>query len=209
MNQVAIESVLEVTLVADGSSDRVLVPIIESVFDVYCRDQPFVVRFADGVHRGPLAERLVQAMQLFPCDILLVHRDAEGEALVVREAEIANAVQQAGTTIRRVNVVPVRMTESWLLLDAAAIRSASGNPNGQVALDLPTAATVEKVVSAKDALFVALETASELSARRRRRFDRNQARQRVAQLLDFKLLRAVSSFRHFEKQVTHLFDPRA
>ena len=209
MSQVPIKTVLEVTLVADGSSDRVLVPIIESVFDVYCRDRPFVVRFADGVHHGPLVERLVQAMQLFPCDILLVHRDAEGEALVVREAEIANAVQQAGATIQRVNVVPVRMTESWLLLDAAAIRSASGNPHGQVALDLPTAATVEKVVGAKDALFVALETASELSARRRRRFDRNQARQRVAQLLDFKLLRTLSSFRHFEKQVTDLFDPRA
>jgi hypothetical protein len=41
------------------------------------------------------------------------------------------------TPVRHIPVVPVRMTEAWLLADEFAIRSAPGNPNGTQSLDLP------------------------------------------------------------------------
>ena len=41
-----------------------------------------------------LHERITESIRLFPCDLLLVHRDAEGESLEKRRAEIQHAVAE-------------------------------------------------------------------------------------------------------------------
>jgi len=126
-----------------------------------------VEQWADSVRipRQRNAERLRTALELYPCDVLFVHRDAEAQPSDLRREEIANALR--GTSVRHIPVVPVRMTEAWLLADEKAIRSAASNPNGRENLNLPDIRRLEDLPNPKRVLHDALTIASGLSARRR------------------------------------------
>jgi hypothetical protein len=84
------------TLVTDGSSDVVLVRILEWLI-AQLTTAEIEVRWADlrGLREKPegLGERLVVATTLYPCDILFVHRDAENQNPEVRHTEIRAATQ--------------------------------------------------------------------------------------------------------------------
>jgi hypothetical protein len=150
-----------------------------------------------------LEDRIVNAVALFPCQALFVHRDAERETPANRIAEIRRALAGAaarGTQLPAVPVIPVRMLEAWLLFDEAAIRRAAGNPNGLVQLGLPSPRQVEQLPDPKENLKTALRTASELRGRRLRKFSTQDAFWRVTDFLeDFSPLRSHSAFRDFER----------
>ena len=134
--------------------------------------------------------------------MLFVHRDAEHNTRDRRVFEIERAAEEARASVRYLPLVPVRMTEAWLLIDASAIRRAADNPNGKVSLDLPLTAKLEQVPDPKKVLDRALVVASEKSGRRLKRFERDLSfrRQRVAALIDdFSPLRELDAFRAFEK----------
>ena len=81
-------------------------------------------------------------MMLYPCDLLFVHRDAEKESYDFRRQQVEAAVDGG----HHVPVIPVRMSEAWLLHEEAAIRRGSGNPVGRTALELPQPKDVEALV---------------------------------------------------------------
>jgi Domain of unknown function (DUF4276) len=192
------------TLVAEGSSDQALVPLIEFVLDEHC-NIPHVTTFASDFLIGPLHERLTKALALHPCELLFVHRDADRTPVSQREDEIRAAVQMASAPTA-ICLIPVRMTEAWLLVDELAIRRASGNTSGRASLGIPPVARLEAQSDPKNMLFAALEKASELGPHRLRRFDRNQARRQVSGFMeDPSVLRNLPSFVHFESQVRDFF----
>ena len=200
-------AVVTCTLVADGTSDRVLIPILQWLLDEHCPG-PTRLNFAQGIPTGSrtLADRITSTLDLFPCDYLFVHRDAERDSPVVRQAEI----ERAWTTLSRsgslITVIPVRMTEAWLLLDEAAIRAAAGNPNGRAPTGLPAASGIEQIPDPKEFLFDVLIRVSELAPHRLRRFDPGAKRHRVAELMDgFARLRQLPSFMRLEAQVAQAF----
>lgn len=194
------------TLVTDGSSDRCLQRIInwilEKIPEVASRG--FVDQFADlrilaEPPRG-LKERLISACKLFPCDVLFVHRDAETETRDTRVDEITVA-SGVLPELWYIPIIPVRMTEAWLLIDERAIRQAAGNPNGDVDLEMPTRGRLEKLPDPKSILRELLLTASESHGRRRDKFKHELAWRihRVADLIDdFSSLRKLPAFRAFE-----------
>ncbi len=98
-------------------------------------------------------------------------------------AEIENAVESDNVDWPTVPIVPVQMTEAWLLLDETDIRFVAGRPSGTNPLDLPAIAGVESVPDPKSVLRQALKNASGLSGRRLRKFERDFPAQR-RQLLD-------------------------
>ena len=63
--------------------------------------------------------------------------------------------------------MPVRETESWLLLDESEIRKAAENPSGSVSLKIPTPTTVENIADPKAHLARMILRASEQTGRRR------------------------------------------
>jgi hypothetical protein len=147
-----------------------------------------------------LRERLVRALKDYPCDVLFIHRDAERETRERRLDEIRRAVSAAGAPTF-VPVVPVRMTEAWLLIDKSAIRRAAGNPNGGAHLPLPQPARLENVADPKRLLRECLIRASEKTGRRLQQFERDlpERAQRVAELIDdFSPLRQLPAFQAFE-----------
>src|SRR5947207_5493239 len=137
---------LRYTLLTDGSSDRSLIPLLTWLLRANGVSQAIQSEWADLRHlrvkpRG-LAARITLSLKLYPCELLFVHRDAETELRENRVVEIRRAVDDAANVglvplPPAVCVIPVRMQEAWLLFDAAAIRRAAGNPNGQENLILP------------------------------------------------------------------------
>ncbi len=190
---------LKITLLCDGSSDRVLLPIVSKLFDFHSQIgvEPVLARNLPSACKT-LRQRIRAAIELYPCDLLIIHRDAEKQATVRRE-EINQAVEQ----LEQLHVVamPVRMTEVWLLSHEQAIRNAAGNPNGKIKLKIPALEKLESC-NAKQILFAALRDASELGSHRIQKIKPEQLSHRVAELLtDFSQLRKIASFQHLEEQV--------
>jgi hypothetical protein len=192
--------VLKATLLAEGSSDRALVPILKwFVEDALRRVGSVASRFEIAFTTEPpatsgLADRVARALRGYPCDLLFVHRDEDGKQRDTRVAEISLAVTSVS---KHVPVVPVRMTEAWLLCDEMAIRLAADNPNGQEPLGLPKPAMIERLPDPKRTLREALISASGKRGRRLSMFERDIARRvhRVAELItDYSVLRALPAF---------------
>ena len=191
------------TLVTDGSSDKLLVPLIELLFSEHT-DRAYQVNCANGL--PPVAiglrARIDAALTLFPCDILFVHRDAERENPSVRQREIESSWPDSPPKAVLICVIPVRMTEAWLIANELPIRSAVGNPNGVEQLGLPAVKDIETLPDPKELLFSALKAASGLNASRKRRLNPHTYRHRVSELTnDLAPLRQLTSFKHLEAQV--------
>jgi hypothetical protein len=159
------------------------------------------LKFADPKVIGStvnLKDRVRRAITEYPCQLLFVHRDAEHQDHAAdRHLEIERAVQSEA--VEGVAVVPVRMSEAWLLIDADAIRRGADNPNGKTPLELPPPSRLEAIADPKGLLTSLLLAASEKSGRRLRAFNDSGAlsarRTRVAELIeDYSPLTAGSAF---------------
>ncbi len=203
-------SYLRFTLLSDGSSDRALMPILtrlleENYPNISTQGNWADLRFLKAAPPS-LAERIRTAIELYPCDLLFVHRDAERESLESRRNEIRDALEslwkQGFDRVPSVCVVPVRMQEAWLLVDEKAIRTASGNPDGQMKLNLPRLNRLEDTADPKELLFQALRTASGHSGRKLKKLRVNALRHRVAELMEnISVLRQLSAFASLENEL--------
>ena len=197
--------VLSITLVTDGSSDRALIPIVEWLVAKKLNEYPFQVQLAEALpkHGKGLKNRILYALTHYTCDILIIHRDAEGEDWSTRFDEINQAVSTVVLEkTQTVAVIPIRMTEAWLLFDEMAVRRAAGNPAGKNAINLGNLKKWEKEIDPKQLILTALRDASELSGRRLSRFNAYEAKNRVAYLIrDFSVLKQLESFCHFQKNL--------
>lgn len=155
--------------------------------------------------RRTILPRVEQALRLFPgTNLLLVHRDSETEQRELRVAEIRSAMERVSPPIDTpfVCVIPVRMTETWLLTDEAAIRQAAGNPNGRTPLQIPQVQQLEQDTNPKATLEDNIRLASELTGRRLKKLRFPDTRQRVGQLTrSFNRLRLLSAFAAFENDL--------
>lgn len=203
---------LRVTLLTDGPSDQAILPIVRWLLQEHKVYVPMIPQWADpyamppskGGQQQTLHDRIQFALRYFECDLLFVHRDAEGpiEKLARRRQEIKQAVaklDQAWRDLPIVPVVPVRMTEAWFLIDEAALRLAAGNPKGETPLNLPRLNTLEKLADPKDKLKEILRSASGLTRRHRGDKAARVPLQTVAGYVStFEPLRQLTAFRQFE-----------
>jgi hypothetical protein len=137
--------------------------------------------------------------------VLFVHRDAEGQPANLRREEIANALRRA--PVKHIPVVPVRMTEAWLLADETAIRSAAGNPDGGEDLGLPDILKLEDLPDPKKVLHEALTTASGRNARRRSRFSVRRRVHLIPNYIDdFSHLNVLPAFQKLQEDIQMLIE---
>ncbi|MFN9857786.1 MAG: hypothetical protein ACK556_06670, partial [Pseudanabaena sp.] len=98
------------------------------------------------------------------------HRDAEREPINARVEEINSAMvivqSKIIDSITTVPVIPIRMTEAWLLIDEKAIKTAAGNPRGKQILSMPAINRLETIPDPKALLQELLKTATNLPKRR-------------------------------------------
>jgi hypothetical protein len=199
-------TVLKTTLLSDGSSDRALLPVLDWLLQ--CKVTRLSLertQWVDWRNRKfppqSLEEKIRFAVEYYPSDLLFIHRDAEAQDPESRRAEIGRAMLEARISLSPVCVVPVRMTEAWLLLDEMAIREAAGNPGGRVNLNLPSQQHIENTPDPKETLFTALRTASEHTGRRLKSLQVEKIRHRVAERMDYELLRNLPAFQSLETEL--------
>ena len=158
--------VIQFLLVCEGSLDTGLAQHIEELLAQYGASQ------VDGMasYSGRLlSDKVVQGLELAGAvDLLFVHRDADDAGANARFGEIETAVRDSGYAGIWVGLVPVRMTEAWLILDDGAIRRTVRNPRGVTPLNLPTPREAERRADPKTILETVLLDASETRGRRRR-----------------------------------------
>lgn len=173
-------------LICDGVSDAGLSIVIERSARALGVELVVDVVNFDQLRPGlSLARRLAVLPTLVASlDVLFVHRDAEGGDTEHRHMEIKRAIGGASLEYPHVPVVPVRMTEAWLLCDPAPIRRVVGNPNGRTPLSLP--ADPERMIDPKAELRSLLAKAAEVQGRRLEQLDRRfpQLRRQLLETLD-------------------------
>lgn len=198
------------TLLADGTSDRALIPhltwLLQQRLPLYAMQAEMAELWTLPPSKRPkgLAARIRKTLELYRCDLLFIHRDAEREARQVRVEEVQNALAEAAQVITppAICVIPVRMQEAWLLFDEKAIRYAAENPNGKTPLSLPLLSAIESRPDPKQDLHEALRTASGLRSHRLHNFSESKASRRVSEYTDdFSPLRALPAFRALESDI--------
>ena len=162
------------TLLAEGTSDRVLLPIIRWMLIRHHQNFEWIGTIANlqDLPTPPrtLSQKITTTCDLFPADVLFIHRDSDRESSDKRREEIAEAFGhlEGETQANWVPVIPVRMTEAWLLVSEHALRSAAGNPEGRHGLSVPPLARLEAIPDPKQILKGLLLDASGLTGRRRK-----------------------------------------
>jgi hypothetical protein len=199
------------TLVAEGAADAALLPILAWTIRSDARVQEIDAQFAHQHLLPPprqgLEARIRKAAELFPADLFIVHRDSDRAHPNDRAREIARAIN-ASRLRNGVPVVPVRMSEAWLLIDEAALRSAAGNPRGTIPLPaFPSLGAIERIADPKALLHDLLRTASGLRGRRLAKFDERGSAKRVAERIDdYRPLRNLDAFARFERDLARALD---
>lgn len=202
---------LQFTLFAEGPTDRALLVILEWLLRETHRPDTVGYEFlpkSELREHSTMAQRIQAAVEIFPCDILFVHRDADRQDPSLRYDEIGEAMAQLavrGAAIPHVCVVPIRMTEAWLLLEEQAIRRAAANPNGTEPLDIPRLKQLEEIPDPKLRLHHALRDASGKHGRRRASFNVQEAAALVPEFISsFSALRQLSAFARLEDDLRNL-----
>lgn len=180
------------SIVADGGTDRLLVPIIEWAIhrldpEVEILEPEF--RKRSGSVRDFLRTYESDAM------IIFVHRDSESHPPEHRLREFDNV-----TRTDVVPVVPVRMSEAWVLFDGRAIARAVGSP--AVEVSAPKIDDIESISDPKDRLDELLfHAAGSPTGRRGRNFRRSIVQRRVSvatHIADYGPLEGLPAFQRFQ-----------
>ena len=203
--------ILRFTLVAEGPSDRVLIPILRWMLFRHHQHIEWMGQFADlrVLPKPPrtLPKKIATASELFPADIIFIHRDSDREVPTDRRKEIADAIESLSISPARhcVPVIPVRMTEAWLLVSESALRGASGNPNGRNSLQLPAWQDLENIPDPKTILQTLLVEASGLTGRRRKKLNFSTQRARIPDFLEgWETLLSLPSAKRLDDEIATL-----
>ncbi len=186
---------LTYAVVADSGTDRLLVPIIE--WAIHRLDpQVEILEPEFSKRHGPVGEFLDS---YDPSTMLIFcHRDSENQTVDQRMREFSPITRRDV-----VPVIPVRMSEAWILFDGAAISQAAGlSGNG---VTTPRISDLENLSDPKQHLDELLLTAAgNPSGRRGRNFKRSiiERRVSVASLIsDYSPLEGLPAFHCFQRHL--------
>ncbi len=195
---------LTYSIVADGGTDRLLVPIIQWAIhrldpDVQIFEPEFCKR--SGSIKDFFSDYDSSTMLTF------CHRDAENLPLVERLKEFESISNQPNI----VPIIPVRMSESWILFNSTAIAKAAGSPSSQVLV--PKTVDIEGIADPKNHLDELLfEAAGSPTGRRGKKF-KNSIRQRrvsvASYISDYSPLEDLYAFRRFQSSLADKYPYRA
>jgi hypothetical protein len=195
---------LRYTLVSDGSSDQILKHPINWLLQ-QLTDRIPIARWADPTISNCgsfiLRERIINAIECYPCELLFIHRDAEKQPREKRISEIQKAMKDLPAP-PQVCIIPVRMTEAWFLINGSLLQRAANNPAGTTAINLPALNRIESIPDPKSTLYQLLRQANNKSGRSAKKFKPAIATYRLAELIeDYSPLRQFAAFRAFERDL--------
>lgn len=184
---------LTYTVVADGGTDRILVPIIQWAIH---RLDPVVEIIEPEFEKRIGGVKEFFAAYEYSTMLIFAHRDAENQSLVDRGREFDRLDLN-----RIVPVIPVRMSESWLLIDGRAIAEAAGSPSTMV--QVPRLGQIEQIANPKELLDRHLfKAAGSPTGRQGKKFKRSIVERRVnvaSCISDYSPLESLTAFVQFQQ----------
>ena len=162
---------------------------------------------------GSQVDRILYAAQAaHGHHLLLVHADADARTFKTAWSERIEPglfeireAHKRGTPVcdRIVPVIPIRMTESWMLADPDALVAVIGTSVSPRELSLPNKPSqVETIAHPKTKLQEVLNVAVGGSSRRRRAREIGRIYEPLARGIDIERLARVPAFRKFQKDLT-------
>ena len=203
---------MELALIAEGTSDKVLIPPIRWLCTNIQPNLAYEIEpiIFDNVSPKPdLSAKVEIVLRQDRHQIILVHRDQDKMTRIDRTREIETAVKSAqhrlpsATASTFIPIIPVRMTEAWFLIDEAAIKKAAGFPNNRTLLNLPNARQLESVADAKNMLYEKIRTASGHTGRKLRKVRPQQIIHTLADVIeDYSVLNQLPAFWSLRQDLT-------
>lgn len=193
---------LTYSVVADGGTDRVLVPIIQ--WAIHRLDPQVEILEPEFAKRSGSVKDF---LSVYNPEVMLVfvHRDSENRSIEERLVEFATTEES-----NVVPVIPVRMSEAWLLVNGPAIARAAGASSSIVTV--PKTSTIENISDPKRHLDnLILEAAGNPSGRRRKIFKRSMVNRRVSVasiITDYSPLEDLHAFRCFQQSLNRHYPYR-
>lgn len=209
-------SVLIVALYVEGPADERFLPIIvqraaqelllhegRSITDVL---QPYVVK-PSRPQQNQAETILAIARQCTGYHALIIHADADHDSPepALREritpgCDLIVRAHAAGEKVCDVAIplVPVRMTEAWMLADGDALRNVLGTSQTNDQLEIPNRAhEIERDATPKQTLALVIKHALAARPQRRRRIKRADLDEPLARQIALERLAGLPSYRQF------------
>jgi len=165
-------------------------------------------RFLPNPPKG-LNEKVKTAMNYYPFNVVFIHRDAETTNPTIIEQRHTEIFDELDDELypKIVCVIPIKMMETWLMIDPEAIKKAAGNRNYKAKIELPLLKNLEKENQPKVTLHELLRVASGLKSRNLKKFNTEKAVHLVAENIeDFSQLRNLVAFKAFETDLIRVVD---
>ena len=186
---------LPYAIIADGETDRLLIPIIQ--WSIHRLDPDVeLIELEFKKRSGSVADFI--SVYDSGAMLIFVHRDAENASLEERLKEF-EPIARSDVVL----VVPVRMSEAWILFDSSAIAKAAGSSSSRVTV--PRMNRIESIADPKGLLNQLLfEAAGSPAGRRGKNFNDSISWRRasVAQnISDYSPLDLLPAFRQFQRSL--------
>ena len=180
------------SIVADGGTDRMLVPIIE--WAIHRLDPDVEILEPEFRKRSGSVQDFLRTCES-DAMIIFIHRDSEHRSPEHRLKEFDDV-----TRPDVVPVVPVQMSEAWVLFDGTAIARAAGSR--AAAVSAPRIGDIESISDPKGRLDKLLfHAAGSPTGRHGRNFKRSIVQRRVSvatHIADYGPLEVLPAFRRFQ-----------
>jgi hypothetical protein len=211
---------LVLALYAEGRTDERFLPVVirrtvEHILAQHGRIdvdvlEPIIVNHNIDRKFSTRAERILEAAhRAHGFHALIVHADADHptpeRALKERFMPGHDLVQKAKDRVcnRLLPIIPVRMTEAWMLVDSEALRKVIRTNIDEQALGLPTRARqIESDPDPKQTLHQILQNALAHYPRRRRGIVLGTIYEPLARQLSLERLSALPAYQQFVKDMT-------
>ncbi len=193
-------------IIIQRTAEQILIERGQSVVDVL---DPIVLDFKGRTSSSRADRILGAARQAAGYHALVVHADADyptpDRAMRERIQPGFDLAREAGDEVceQLVGIVPVRMTEAWMLADLEALQSVIGTNLDAGALGIPQRPKqVEADSDPKQTLRSAIQNALIHRRRRSRRINLDKFYEPLARHVSLKRLQAVPAYRRFVHDLT-------
>lgn len=196
---------------SEGTSDEVLVPLINRLVlaNIDGPVRPIVPNFSIlRPQPKTLSEKLHAVISLYSgIDIIIIHRDADNVGYEARRAEIDHVISHTRILWPYVPLIPVRMTEAWLLTDFNAIHNAIGFGKSKNEIEFLSLRKVEGLADPKAYLLNKIKEIANLPKRRERDLNVYMVRKKIGvHLTNLENLNRLSSFVSFKGDLAAAID---
>lgn len=214
-------SILAIALYAEGNVDTLFLPPIlqrtsEMIIAKYGRrmidvSEPIII----SKKRGSLEQAILQASrEARGYDALIIHNDADNRTFEQARRErfepglaLVRQAPEEEVCSNLVPVIPIRMTEAWMLVDFDAMCEVLGTSLSSAELGIPARAVLfEDITDPKSTLSEVIRNINATRSRHRQMINLSAKYELLARRIDLQRMTYVPSYKKFVDELTEVLE---